>query len=92
MDVRLSKVVLEAGEQSDDLGDTEPLKEREHTGRRRLARYWNMFAHADVTEVPAHDLFTERLLSKRRQTFKEPSRRSELPAAPMRSVRLALAR
>jgi hypothetical protein len=30
-----------------------------------------MFAHAGVTKVAAHDLITERLLSKRRQTFKE---------------------
>jgi hypothetical protein len=30
-----------------------------------------MFAHAGETKVAAHDLITERVLSKRRQTFKE---------------------
>jgi hypothetical protein len=65
------EVVLEVGEQSDNLRQQAPLKKREPTGRKRLARYWNMFAHAGVTEVAAHDLITERLLSKRRQLFKE---------------------
>jgi hypothetical protein len=63
------EVVLEVGEQSDDVrsDDNERLRVREPTGRKRLARYWNMFAHAGVTKVSANDLLTERLLSKRRQ-------------------------
>jgi hypothetical protein len=65
------EVVLEVGEQSDDLSNDDPLKEREFTGRKRLARYWNMFAHAGETKVAVHDLITERLLLKRRQAFKE---------------------
>jgi hypothetical protein len=63
--------VLEVGEQSDNLSEQAPLKRREPTGRKRFARYWNRFAHAGGTKVAAHDLITERLLSKRRQLFKE---------------------
>jgi Ca2+-binding EF-hand superfamily protein len=68
---KMEEVVLEVGEQSDDLANQALLKKREFTGRQRLARYSNMFARKGVTRVAAHDLFTERLLSKRKQAFRQ---------------------
>jgi hypothetical protein len=66
---KMEEVVLEVGEQGDDLNNQAALKKREFTGRQRLARYWNMFASKGEKRVAAHDLFTERVLSKRKQAF-----------------------
>jgi Ca2+-binding EF-hand superfamily protein len=69
----MEEVVLEVGELSDNsnVSCDELLKEREFTGRQRLARHWHMFARKGETRVAADDMFTERLLTKRKQAFKE---------------------